>query len=117
MKPLLKWPGGKRRIAPLLVERMSPYLSERGRFVELFTGSAAAFFALEPQRAVLVDVCKPLMAFYEAVKREPEAVSSELEVLLELPFGEETFTRIKQGWNGNRDKKWPQKWSQRRPQK
>ena len=101
MKPLLKWPGGKRRIAPLLVERMSPYLSERGRFVELFTGSAAAFFALEPQRAVLVDVCKPLMAFYEAVKREPEAVSSELEVLLELPFGEETFTRIKQGWNGN----------------
>lgn len=101
MKPLLKWPGSKRRIAPLLVDKMAGHVSPRGRFIELFTGSAAVFFQMKPERAVLVDACKPLVAFYEAVKREPVAFSDELERLCDMPFGEETFSRIKTEWNGH----------------
>lgn len=101
MNPLLKWPGSKRRVAPHLAAQMVEHLSPRGRFIELFAGSASVFFYLKPERAVLVDVCKPLMAFYEAVSREPGAFSDELEQLCEMPFGEETFSRIKAEWNGH----------------
>ena len=100
MKPLLKWPGSKRRIAGLLSDRISGHISERGRYIELFTGSAALFFHMEPERAVLVDVCKPLIAFYEAIQREPGAFYDELEKLLDLPFGRETFNQIRSNWNG-----------------
>jgi DNA adenine methylase len=76
-------------------------LTAGGRYVELFAGSAAVFFELEPKRAVLVDICKPLMAFYEAVKKSPASVSDELEVLVSLPHGEKTYNQIKSEWNGN----------------
>ncbi len=101
MKPLLKWPGSKRRIAGQLSARIRPHLSKEGRFIELFAGSAAVFFDLEPERAVLVDVCKPLMSFYEAVQRDPNALYDELERLFELPFTAETYNNIKKEWNGN----------------
>lgn len=101
MNPLLKWPGSKRRVADHLADRMAGHLSPRGRFIELFTGSASVFFHMKPERAVLVDACKPLMAFYEAVQREPGAFCDELDHILELPFGEETFNRIKTEWNGH----------------
>lgn len=100
MKPLLRWPGSKRRISELLVRKMSPHLSDRGRFIELFAGSAATFFEMQPHRAVLVDACKPLISFYEAIKREPEVVADEIAALCELPFGKETFMRIRGEWNG-----------------
>jgi len=100
MKPFLKWPGSKRRICPFLTKKVSPFLSVNGRYIELFAGSASLLFALEPKRAVLVDTCKPLMAFYEAIRREPYAVHSELQVLIDLPFSEETFVQIKEEWNG-----------------
>jgi DNA adenine methylase len=58
-------------------------------------------FELEPERSVLVDTCKPLISFYEAIKREPDSVHDELEHLKGLEFGEETFSRIKQEWSGH----------------
>ena len=100
MNQLLKWPGSKRRLAAQIVSEVSGHLGPNGRFVELFTGSAAVFFRLEPRRAVLVDVNKPLMAFYEAIRREPAAVHEELQLLMALPFCEETFNQMKVEWNG-----------------
>jgi DNA adenine methylase len=101
MNPLLKWPGGKRRIAENIAQRIRPYMDDRGRYVECFAGGAAVFFHLEPKKAVLVDICKPLMAFYEALRREPDAVSDELDRLQELPFCKETYDALKKEWNGH----------------
>jgi DNA adenine methylase len=101
MRPLLKWPGSKRRVAPELAAKIAPHLNNKGRYVELFAGSASVLFELEPERSVLVDTCKPLIAFYEGVKREPDAIYDELQVLLDLEFGEETFRRVKTEWNGH----------------
>lgn len=100
MDPLLKWPGGKRRLA----EQLSKYVGEvhkKGRYIELFSGGAALYFHLAPKRAVLVDLCKPLISFYEAIKREPVAFSDELDKLLQMPFGEETYLKIRSDWNGH----------------
>jgi DNA adenine methylase len=79
---------------------MRQYVSSRGRFIELFAGSAAVFFDMEPERAVLVDVCGPLIAFYEAIQREPDAFCDEIDELLKLPFGKETYYDIRDSWNG-----------------
>lgn len=100
MKPLLKWTGGKRRIADLIARKVQEQMTDRSRYIELFAGGAAVFFYMEPKNAVLVDLCKPLVSFYEAVRREPGSFSDELDRLIELPFGEETFQRVRAEWNG-----------------
>lgn len=101
MKPLLKWPGGKRRISLDLAARIVPEIGNGGRYLEIFAGGAAVFFEMERERAVLVDVCKPLMAFYEAVQREPLAVFEEVEELKDHPFGEWSYKQIRSEWNGD----------------
>lgn len=100
MEPLLKWPGGKRRLAEYITNRIGP-IPEGGRYIELFAGSAAVFFHMEPKRGVLVDNCKPLISFFEAIQREPDMFSDELEMLLRLPHSEETYNKIKREWNGH----------------
>jgi DNA adenine methylase len=101
MKPLLKWPGGKRKIALDLAARIVPEIGSGGRYLEIFAGGAAVFFEMERERAVLVDVCKPLMSFYEAVQREPLAVFEEVETLRDYPFGEWSYKQIRSEWNGD----------------
>lgn len=101
MKPLLKWPGGKRKVALDFAARIVPEIGSGGRYLELFAGGAAVFFEMELERAVLVDICKPLMSFYEAVQREPLAVYEEMEVLKDYPFGEWSYNQIRSEWNGD----------------
>jgi DNA adenine methylase len=101
MKPLLKWPGGKRRVSLDLASRLVPEIGSGGRYLELFAGGAAVFFEMERERSVLVDVCKPLMSFYEAVQREPLAVFEEVELLKDHPLGEWSYNQIRSEWNGD----------------
>lgn len=79
MEPLLRWAGSKR----WQVDTIRPWWDahkrhrEAGRdgwpnehrFVELFAGSAAVAFGLEPERVVLNDVNPHLMNFYQHVRR------------------------------------------------
>ena len=101
MKSLLKWPGGKRRVALDLAAHIVPEIGPGGRYLEIFAGGAAVFFEMERERSVLVDVCKPLMSFYEAVQREPLAVYEEVETLKDYPFGEWSYNQIRSEWNGD----------------
>jgi DNA adenine methylase len=71
-----------------------------GRFICLFCGAADVFFTAEPTKGVLVDSRTPLIAFYEAVQREPDAVYDELQRLMKLSFSERTFNQIRSKWNG-----------------
>lgn len=100
MKRLLKWPGGKDRIADLIASNVAQHMTPNGRYVELFAGGAAVFFKLESKRAVLVDICQPLMAFYEAIQRDPDAVYDELERLLTMPLSEESYNKVRSEFNG-----------------
>lgn len=100
MEPLLKYPGGKRRISDYIIGQMKDVLG-RGRYIEPFAGGAAVFFKLEPKSAILSDVNKPIINFYEAIQREPSAVYDEILRLLELPHTEETYNRIRADWNGH----------------
>lgn len=74
-EPLLKWPGGKRRLIRFLL----PLIPKTyGTYYEPFVGSGALFFALRPSEAVLSDKNPDLITTYRQVRNNPDAVISYL---------------------------------------
>ncbi|MCH8159914.1 MAG: Dam family site-specific DNA-(adenine-N6)-methyltransferase [Proteobacteria bacterium] len=71
-KPFLKWPGGKRWIAPLLAKIIGGEL--QGTYFEPFTGAASVFLELKPKKAVLSDSNGRLVEFLKIVRRHPNKV-------------------------------------------
>lgn len=65
LKPLLKWSGGKRGEIPFI---KSAYPANIQRVIEPFSGGAAVSFDLNPDRIVLNDLSRGLVAFYRAMK-------------------------------------------------
>ncbi len=74
--PLLKWAGGKRWLAPRLVEMISDLRFRR--YFEPFCDGAALFFQLAPKRAILSDTNVDLINCYQQIKSDPEAVIAAL---------------------------------------
>lgn len=69
MKPLIKWPGGKRRLVPQIV----PFIGDcEGTYYEPFVGAGAVLLALCPKKAVIGDLNRDLVAVYEAVRDSPD---------------------------------------------
>lgn len=67
--PPLKWAGGKR----WLVSSYAHLLPKKyDRYIEPFAGSAAVFFHLEPQKAVLADLNEELINLYRVIRDAPD---------------------------------------------
>jgi DNA adenine methylase len=89
VNPLLKWPGGKRR----LLGNLLPYLPETyGTYFEPFLGGGAVLFALQPTVAIVSDQNADLISTYEQVKKHPRAVMNQLAL---LKNSEEDFYQIR----------------------
>jgi len=69
MNPFLKWPGGKRWLAPRIADIIKPHL--KGRYFEPFLGSGAVFFTLLPSKATLGDINEDLINTYRQVMDHP----------------------------------------------
>jgi DNA adenine methylase len=98
MEALLSRPNDRHAIVAAVAQKAISL--SNGRFIGLFCDAADVFFAIEPTRGVLVDARKPIIAFYEAIQREPDGVYEELRKLLDKPQTERTFNQIKAKWNG-----------------
>jgi DNA adenine methylase len=72
--PLLKWPGGKTWLASFLAPVFERELSDQGTYYEAFLGGGAVFFFLHPKKAVLSDVNRQLIEFYQSIQSDGEAV-------------------------------------------
>jgi DNA adenine methylase len=83
VKPLLKWAGGKARLAPSISEAFGAPC--RGTYYEPFVGSGAVYLhrkaAGEVGRAVLADVNPKLLHVHVAVQQEVEEVLDALDRL------------------------------------
>jgi len=75
VSPLLKWAGGKRHIADLLVGFL-PTDWRSGRYYEPFFGGGAMFLRLKPEQARLSDLNPRLIGFYRFVKDSPTTLLS-----------------------------------------
>lgn len=81
MKPMLKYRGGKQGELKYL-EKWIPESFDR--YIEPFFGGGALYFSLEPDRAIIGDVNKPLMEFYEDVAGNFDRLQCELGLLQAL---------------------------------
>lgn len=91
MKPLLKWPGGKRFLAQRLLGIVSGLGFER--YLEPFAGGAALFFELEHPRSFLSDTNIDLVTFYEAVRDDLDSLISKLR---QFDVSEAAYYRIRE---------------------
>ncbi|MBX3296708.1 MAG: Dam family site-specific DNA-(adenine-N6)-methyltransferase [Acidobacteria bacterium] len=72
----LRWAGSKKQILPTLEKFWSP--STHKRYVEPFAGSACLFFRLKPDRGMLGDINKDLIATYLEIKYRLDELVEEL---------------------------------------
>jgi len=72
VQPFLKWPGGKRWIAPLVVHGIAPYLKRT--YLEPFFGGGAVFFRLQPKRAILSDMNPELIHCVRSVRDNVDCI-------------------------------------------
>lgn len=68
-QPFLKWPGGKRWMISYFQPLVEAANAQGRRFVELFAGSAAVTLGTVPDRALLIDKNRSLMALYGWIQR------------------------------------------------
>lgn len=73
--PLLKWPGGKKRVLPE-INKYVPNLYNT--YYEPFLGGAAVFLNIKPQKAVISDTNWELINLYNTVKTNPTELIEEL---------------------------------------
>lgn len=71
LTPLLRWAGSKRKVLPSLASFWQPSFK---RYVEPFAGSAALFFWLRPERALLGDINGDLISAYSVIRERPDDV-------------------------------------------
>lgn len=73
--PVVKWAGGKRQlldeITPLLPRRISTYC-------EPFLGGGAVLFSIQPSKAIVNDLNGDLIAAYETIRDDLEALIEDL---------------------------------------
>lgn len=90
--PLLKWPGGKRWIAPWLADIVRDNLT--GRYFEPFLGGGSLFFCLRPASAVLSDINRDLVETYVVVRKSHLELSR---LLRRMPVSSSYYYSIRNG--------------------
>lgn len=89
LKSFLKWAGGKTRTAETLAALAPP---EYGTYHEPFCGSAAVFFALRPERAILADANEDLVVCLRQVAADPDGLMAQLDA---WPNTKEFFLQVR----------------------
>lgn len=87
----LKWAGGKARSARQLAA-LTP-TDGYGRYMEPFAGSAAVFFALRPDDALLADAIPDLIVCLQVIRDDPESLMA---VVDEMPKTRNYFDDVRQ---------------------
>lgn len=88
-RSFLKWVGGKTRYAQQLVA-LAPDFT--GRYFEPFMGSAAVYFELGPENAVLSDANPELVVCFQQVAADAEAV---MKLLDGMPNTRDYFLKLR----------------------
>lgn len=109
LRPLVKWVGGKTKLAPKILERLPAKIT--GTYFEPFVGGAAVFCALFNEgrlsgASVFCDSNRDLIALYAAVRDDVETLIAQLR-FLEASYNagdaaatEALYYRVRDAWNG-----------------
>lgn len=85
MKPILKYPGAKWRLAEWIISHMPPHVG----YVEPFFGSGAVFFNKTPSRIETInDMDGAVVRFFKTCREHPEALAYAVSM---TPWSREEF--------------------------
>ncbi len=103
--PVIKYPGSKRWLAPILAPVLRAHLTAvQGTYVETFAGSLAMALAIDWSDSVYSDMSADLVNLHQALARDNVNVADELDALRSVT-GEEAYYRIRSEiWPENRGK-------------
>lgn len=90
LRPPLRWPGGKRRLANSIL----PHLSDHQAYVETCCGGAAIFWAKPADASaceVLNDADGELINFYQVLHKRGKRLAAEVDA---MPYSRALFNRI-----------------------
>ena len=79
MKPIIKWPGGKRAVLQHFEDLIRNNLNSDTTFYEPFAGGLAVSLSLEHPKTVVNDLNSELINMYTVVRDEPEKLIRFLE--------------------------------------
>lgn len=90
----LRWAGSKKQIVDTLACCWYAANDQpaKSRYIEAFSGSAALFFHVRPERAILIDINRDLQECMSQVKSRPRAVHHQL---TKLEGTEEQYYKIR----------------------
>ena len=71
-RPILKWAGGKQQLLAILLPKTPKNFN---RYIELFFGGRALFFALQPDNAIISESNPELINLMAKYKSQVEVVS------------------------------------------
>ncbi len=92
-KPIIKWAGGKRRIAKTI---LSHFPEDYQRYHEPFLGGASVFLAQdikEDKEYILSDINRDLINLYDQVKKNPREVYEEV---IQLSVNKDTYMTLRE---------------------
>lgn len=78
MNPVLKYRGGKSREIPRFLQYIP---NDFNRYIEPFWGGGAVYFYLEPDNAIINDVNKRLVTFYQQLRNSYPEMRLQLDAL------------------------------------
>ncbi len=92
IKPILKYPGAKWRLAPWIVS----HFPEHQHYVEPYAGSAACFFTKAPApHEVLNDLNGSICTLFRVLRERGEELAEAISL---TPWCEEEYTRFEKDW-------------------
>lgn len=93
MQALLKYRGGKRREIKFFEEY---FPEDFDVYIEPFIGGGAVYFHLEPQKAIINDINKPLIEFYKGLRGNYDQVTKDLnELSIQYKENRDEFDKLK----------------------
>lgn len=87
---VLKWAGGKRHLAPLIL----PHIPTSKTLVEPFLGGGSIAFTHQADTAILADINRELIDTYRAIRDDPDSVIGEHQELVRAD-NKHTYYRVR----------------------
>ncbi|NDJ58078.1 Dam family site-specific DNA-(adenine-N6)-methyltransferase [Enterobacteriaceae bacterium 4M9] len=95
IRPILKWPGGKSRLMPELLQ----HLPKADCLIEPFVGGASVFLNTDYRRYILADINPDLIRLYREVKSSPQLVIDLARTLFDAGNSKDEYLRFRQIFN------------------
>lgn len=98
--PVIKWSGSKRSQATAILSYMPDHINT---YYEPFIGGGSIMYAVNPEKAICGDICKPLIDLWKEIKENPKDLADAYRIRWQRlqSEGYEVYYEIRDSFNKN----------------